>query len=238
LEAIKPMAKITSDGIIRSATTAESTMIELWEVTKTAHVVAKGQKDLVTAQLRALMGMHNGIAGILEFITKFSSLNLDQKSLRQQHPDLVAQYTTTSTKVTGSFKAYFTNPQLRKVNEGLAAELREATTSQSKEKDPEKYTLVEMEADATAKQLHETYLESLADESRLSIELDLIKAELQALCGASEGIEGVCTWNRAEKLTESVDWKKLTEEHPQVVAQHQGESKQTFALELHRFRAY
>jgi len=43
---------------------------------------------------------------------------------------------------------------------------------------------------------------------------EIAEAHLRALCGASPGIEGLCTWNRKEKVSEHLDREGLEASHP------------------------
>lgn len=57
-------------------------------------------------------------------------------------------------------------------------------------------------------------------------------------CGANEGIEGICTWKRAEQIDEKFDRKALTEAHPDIVEEFMVTSAPTNAVIVEPKAAY
>jgi hypothetical protein len=69
-------------------------------------------------------------------------------------------------------------------------------------------------------------------------EMQLATANIKNLCGYNEGIEGICTWKRAEQIDEKFDRKALTEAHPDIVEEFMVTSAPTKAVIVEPKAAY
>ena len=60
--------------------------------------------------------------------------------------------------------------------------------------------------------------------------LEIAKANVQFLCGANGGIEGICKWPRVEKVTKTFDQPAFIEAFPDIAAQFMSLQSQTSAF--------
>lgn len=64
-------------------------------------------------------------------------------------------------------------------------------------------------------ELHRQYLHCLEIQSAMDWQVDLHEAMLKRACGSSQGIEGICTWNRTRETSLKLDKERLSSEYPE-----------------------
>ena len=77
--------------------------------------------------------------------------------------------------------------------------------------------LEKVEGNSITTTIHNLYLGVISMQAYADWEMQLASANIKNLCGSNEGIEGICTWKRAEQIDEKFDRKALAEAHPEIV---------------------
>jgi hypothetical protein len=66
----------------------------------------------------------------------------------------------------------------------------------------------------SGQQIHSIHLELLTANKQAEIDKQIAEAHLKVMCGTADGIEGVCSWKRAEKAKQVLDQKALKAAYP------------------------
>jgi len=149
----------------------------------------------------------------------------DEEAFKKAHTDLHDRFTTQKTKVTGSFR----------------------WAKSSVEDDSADISLLDQRAvDAEANsdaglrntEMHAVYLDCLSLRALDAWHFDIIKAEVQVLCGTAPGITGVCTWNRIAKTKSSLDKVGLRKEHPDIYVEFVSQAEGTTATVIARDKGF
>ena len=122
-------------------------------------------------------------------------------------PDLFTQYAQEKKNVTGSFRwAKFPDEDaadvadINDLAEAKAAAL--AVTDATKRRDA----------------VHKVYLECLGVRAIDQWDFDIAEATVQVICDIANGINGICTWKREEKVKTVLDKTALKKDHPETYA--------------------
>jgi len=85
---------------------------------------------------------------------------------------------------------------------------------------------------------HKEYLDLVMQKEDVSSEITLRELEIKKLCGANDGIEGICTWKRKESF--AFDATAFKNQHPEIVndPKFQSVSKKTVAISVNPSRDY
>jgi hypothetical protein len=235
---VKLLKSIHSNGKSRAGTQAEIDLLKLVLDTKKAHVLASAKSKLFNERIRKLMGINQGIDGVCSFQIKTTKEAIDKTKIQKDHPQLVAKYISKSTNLSGSFKAEYVNPQLRGLDEPLDAEIKAEIKAQTGGNDPANYSKSILKRSKLIERTHLEYLESLGEESSLAISLDLLTSQVKASIGDYDNVEGLGSWIRADKESESIDWKQFGIDNPKVIAANMKPEKQSVAMVVKPYRAY
>jgi hypothetical protein len=147
----------------------------------------------------------------------------DATSFELAHPDLFQQFTKTTTRVAA--RLTWTRPKdFNRSIEVLNPELHEY----GKALEP----LIESarNGELSSETLHKRYLRILGFEAKASWQLEVAKANIQFLCSTHGGIDGICKWPRAEKVTKTFDEPAFIEAFPDIAKQFMVSESQTAAL--------
>ena len=230
-----------SNGQMKKPSKEEAGLADEWLDAKKKHVLAKSTVSLFAERLRRLMGDCRGIVGVVDFQDKLTEAALDKKAkkaIKDKHPDIVKQYTSTKPSISGTLKADHTNPQLRGLNKSLDKQIKDEKALQVPGSDPGDFGKGPAARTSEIEQAHSGYLESLGEERTLKIDLDLMVDRVKAACGLNDGVEGLCTWKREESESETIDWDQLAEDHPKIVEANMTDEKRTAAFKPKPYRPY
>jgi len=238
IELATTIYNVISNGKTKKASKDELELAVDWLETKKKHVLAKNNVSLFTHRLRRLMGDCRGIEGVIDFQDKLTVSRLDKKKIKEKHPQIVKQYTTTKTSISGTLIPEHTNPQLKVLDENLAKQIKAEKDLQISGSDPGDFSNGSTTRTSEIEQAHSDYLDSLGKARELKIELDLIVDRVKATCGLNDGIEGLCTWKREESASEKTDWKQLVEDHPKIAEANMTDEKRTAAFQIKPYKPY
>ena len=134
-----------------------------------------------------------------------------QELFAQSYPDLVAKYTSTTTKMSGRFTVKPLRNEAHSPDEALAevVSLTESLMQQISGSSYQREEIVTM---------HALYLALISVEPVLEKHKEVAKAQLMLLCGENAGIEEACTWRRETEVAAKVDWDAIKATHPAEVA--------------------
>ncbi len=238
IELATTIYNVLSNGKTKKASKDELELAFDWLETKKKHVLAKNNASLFAHRLRRLMGDCRGIEGVIDFQDKLTVSTLDKKKIKEKYPDLVKQYTTTNTSISGTLKPEYTNPLLKGLDENLAKQIKDEKDLQISSSDPDDFSNDSATRTPEIEQVHSDYLGSLGRTRELKIELDLIVDRVKANCGLNDGIEGLCAWKREESESEKTDWKQLVEDHSKIAEANMTDEKRTAAFKIKPYRPY
>jgi hypothetical protein len=147
----------------------------------------------------------------------------DTASFELAFPDLYAQFTKTTSRVAARLtwtrpkefnrSIEILNPELHKYGKSLEPLIEKARNEK-----------------IDGETLHKQYLRILGFEARASWQLEIAKANIQFLCSTHGGIDGICKWPRAEKVTKSFDQAAFIEACPDIANQFMVTESQSAAL--------
>ena len=238
LDSVKVLKSTHSNGKTRVASQTELDLVKELVDTKKEHVIAVAKSKLYNERLRKMMGTNQGIDGVCSFQIKTIQSSVDRTNIKNLHAALVAKYISKSIGLSGSFKAEFTNPQLRGLDEGLDTEIKDEIKAQVGGNDPANYTTPSLARINNVEEVHYDYLNSLAEESTFAISLDLLTVAVKAAVGVHDNVEGLGSWIRIDKESESIDWKQFDLDNPAIIAANMKPEKQTVAMVVKSYRAY
>ena len=167
--------------------------------------------------LKARMGAAKGIDGVLAITSVTRQRSFDEKSLQTKAPDLYAKFLIEKKDLKRSFSlakrprdAVTLDPKLTIKLKKFKNQVLEASDGRTESALPRNEHL---------SNLHDQYLKSLGEISRLRIMKDLLEAKIKAACGAAEGIHSVCKWSRRFRTLEKFNQKEFKKIHPELFDQ-------------------
>ena len=149
---------------------------------------------------------------------KTARTTFDKTAFEASHPNLYANYLTTESTMTKTFRVNKPNDDnrpLNDINEHLSALCDTATHMNAATHDGET--------------LHQHYLDVLAQQTILKWEDEQLDAQLRVACGANDGINAICTWKRQPTTRETFDVDALKHDQPDLYSQFIATSKPTIA---------
>jgi hypothetical protein len=170
---------------------------------------------------------------VSEFVTvqeRAGARRFDLKAFMEKHPDIYSKFVTQERSV----KSRFTVTSVKKSNrtlEEISPDLSAILTQFESE-------LEKVEGNSITTTIHNLYLGVISMQAYADWEMQLASANIKNLCGYNEGIEGICTWKRAEQIDEKFDRKALTEAHPDIVEEFMVTSAPTKAVIVEPKAAY
>ena len=170
---------------------------------------------------------------VSEFVTvqeRAGARRFDLKAFMEKHPDIYSKFVTQERSV----KSRFTVTSVKKWNrtlEEISPDLSAILTQFESE-------LEKVEGNSITTTIHNLYLGVISMQAYADWEMQLASANIKKLCGYYEGIEGICTWKRAEQIDEKFDRKALTEAHPDIVEEFMVTSAPTKAVIVEPKAAY
>ncbi|MBU3752426.1 MAG: GIY-YIG nuclease family protein [Candidatus Nanopelagicaceae bacterium] len=170
---------------------------------------------------------------VSEFVTvqeRAGARRFDLKAFMEKHPDIYSKFITKERSV----KSRFTVTSVKKWNrtlEEISPDLSAILTQFESE-------LEKVEGNSITTTIHNLYLGVISMQAYADWEMQLASANIKNLCGYNEGIEGICTWKRAEQIDEKFDRKALTEAHPDIVEEFMVTSAPTKAVIVEPKAAY
>ena len=155
----------------------------------------------------------------------------DATAFELAHPDLYVQFTKVTKKIAP--RLTWTRPKdFDKAISRLHPELDAYGTSL------EGLTEQARKGEVSNELLHKHYLRLLGFGARANWELEIARANIQSLCGAAGGIEGVCKWSRVEKETKSFDHSAFIEAFPDIAETFMHLESQSAALIIDPMQGY
>lgn len=148
---------------------------------------------------------------VSEFVTvqeRAGARRFDANALLEKHPEIYKKFVITEHTVKGRFLVTSVKKwsrTLEEISPELTTILNKFTTE-----------IALVKNNQITSSLHNLYLGVLSMQAYADWELELASAQLKELCGDNEGIEGICTWKRAEYLDEKFDRKVFAEEYPDL----------------------
>ena len=134
---------------------------------------------------------------------EFIVTNFDEEAFRGAFPSLASQFTIRNSKVSGNFtptklQTVEVDPQLSLFSEKFLNECERVNSRELAFGD-----------------LFDLYRELEMYEGAYQWDEEIAAANLRALCGDSPGIDGICSWNRKEKISETLDREGLESSYPE-----------------------
>ena len=132
---------------------------------------------------------------------------LDEENFTLKYPDLYRQFSSEQISVAGRFTIEKMK-DLDLQDDSIIAEFNTIA---------DQMTELLASSDALSKfsqQIHVIHLELLTANKQAEIDKQIAEAHLKVMCGAADGIEGVCSWKRAEKVKQVLDQKALKAAYP------------------------
>ena len=132
---------------------------------------------------------------------------LNEEKFNLKYPDLYRQFITEQISVAGRFTIE-KQKDLDLMDDPMIAEftaIANQMTALLGSSDP---------LSNSGQQIHSIHLELLTANKQAEIDKQIAEAHLKVMCGTADGIEGVCSWKRAEKAKQVLDQKALKASHP------------------------
>jgi hypothetical protein len=170
---------------------------------------------------------------VSEYVTvqeRAGARKFDQKSFMEKYPDLYAKFVTKEKSIKGRFLMNSVkkwNRTLEEISPDLSAILTQFESE-----------LEKVEGNSITTTIHNLYLGVISMQAYADWEKNLAEVQIKNLCGSNEGIEGICTWKRAEQIDEKFDRKALAEVHPEMVEEFMITSVPTKAVIVEPKAAY
>ena len=170
---------------------------------------------------------------VSEYVTvqeRAGARKFDQKSFMEKHPDLYTKFVTQEKSIKGRFLITSVkkwNRTLDEISPDLSAILAQFESE-----------LEKVEGNSITTTIHNLYLGVISMQAYADWEMQLSSANIKNLCSSNEGIEGICTWKRAEQIDEKFDRKALAEVHPEMVEEFMITSAPTRAVIVEPKAAY
>ena len=149
---------------------------------------------------------------IVEIQLKEGRKSFDKESFRAQYADLFEKYVT------------FEETSKQRFTPTIPKEIKDSLN----EIDPELFNTLEViegfiedvkSSKRTYQELHGQYLRALSIEADADWIKTIAEARIKTACAAAGGIEGVCTWSRANETRQAFDEKLFREENPDLADQ-------------------
>ena len=149
---------------------------------------------------------------IVEIQLKEGRKSFDKESFRAQYADLFEKYVT------------FEETSKQRFTPTIPKEIKDSLN----EIDPELFNTLEViegfiedvkSSKRTYQELHGQYLRVLSIEADADWTKTIAEARIKTACAAAGGIEGVCTWSRANETRQAFDEKLFREENPDLADQ-------------------
>ena len=205
--------KIASTGSELVATPESNDLVHQIAVATLAEGVMKAVEDRA---IEALASAHDRGVNVGRYITfqmKKRSASFDTARFKKDHPDLYGAFESKSPSWSHSFIP------VKPVKLGLDDSVVDPALLQLRD---DIFNLADqVEAGATADEMHRKCLEILAYRARYDLDGTAAEDALKALCGTAPGIEGVCTWKRYESERSSFDAEAFKEQHPDLWQDYQ-----------------
>jgi hypothetical protein len=170
---------------------------------------------------------------VAEFVTvqeRAGARRFDQKFFMEKHPDIYAKFVTKERSIKGRFLVTSVKKWSRSLDE-ISPDLNSILNQFNSELD-------QIKGNKITSSLHNLYLGVLSMQAYADWENQLAAAQLKNLCGNNEGIEGICTWKRAEQFDEKFDRKAFMESYPDLVEEFTTTSAPTKAVIIEPKAAY
>ena len=139
----------------------------------------------------------------LVLIEHYARGTFDAKGFNTKYPQLIEEFTTHQTVISGTLSPIYINFQISEIDPGLESfskSFLDLCSSVSNKT-------------ATFDELSELFSDVQNRENVLNWEKAIAVAHLASICGTNSGIEGQITWNRFEKVKTKVDQEALETEY-------------------------
>ncbi len=152
------------------------------------------------------------VDGLVETIERKQAAKLDVEALLAAYPKLRKKYTEITKTISPRFKwAPFENDldSLNFLGDNVDDLIFEA----------DKAIAVAKKSKKRLEDLKEIELQLIEYYTAAEWQAEVAEVNIRTLCGDAEGIEGICTWKRVEKVTEKFNEKKFKAENPELFQQ-------------------
>ena len=236
--ALEKLSVTVSNGKIKKATKAgkdlEAKLLKL----KAEQNVLNAQIEISKYGFYQLMGANGSIDGVVRIKHAPPALNFDEEAFKKAHPKIHKKYVLKkSNKIAKRFN-------LSNVSDASLAKIDPTLNATKKSLGKTTYTEAQLDhVKKRTKKLEKMHLDHLVlfrKEKLCSFEYEMLQYELQALVGAHEGIDGICSWSRKKQnVPAAFDTAEFKNAEPALYDKFCTKArKESFAMEVEKGRAY
>lgn len=192
------------------------------EIIDACNEAENGYRDYLTGAIEEGVD----VSGLVTVQTRTGAKKFDEKLFAEKYPEIYARFTSESKSTSGSFLIASAKDWNSDVST-IGTEQIDVISNFSAQIATADFSL------DTGFALHEQHLALLEVLKYAEWQSDLAKVKLKVLTGESDGIEGICTWKRKEKISISLDKAALKQNHPEEYASCEsvGKDIQAFVVE-------
>ena len=215
----KALTNIESDGVVREATEAETTLGAEYAASKARVDAAKAKKEILRALILDAMGEVGGMEGVVDLQRNKSGGTFDKTAFKNANETLYESFLVTKVSEPKGTLSFKTGAALSKIDK----ELDTANKVAAKRVKSLDVALLEADQEAptnSVKEAHAVYVAALGELSEAEFELETIKAKLAETVGTSDGIEDVVMWKREVKETIEFDSTAFKKAHAEIYEAH------------------
>ena len=208
------MSAKPSDGATKKASDRAKKLHAHYVAVESERARLTLEQALIAMELRRLTSDSAGISGITVQSMTDPNPKLDAGALAAARPSLYQKFVTEKK----SFSTSFTikdKPTPAKAHKGLKEQVdkaREQLAAVPSAKADEK------RRSASSRNLHAEWLLMHSKIAEVEFTASRLELEIKSICGTAEGIEGICTWKRGNKVSKAFDSAGFKKAHPRIWA--------------------
>jgi hypothetical protein len=228
------MSAKPSDGTTKKASDKARRLHAQYIAAESERARLKLEQSLIETELRRLTSDSAGISGITVQSMTDPSPRLDASALKAARPSLYQKFVNEKESFSKRF-SITDKPTPAKAHKGLNKQLNKASERLA--------TISSVKADgkrrsAPSKNLHAEWLLKHSEIAEFAFTASRLELEIKSICGTAEEVEGVCTWKRGNKVSESFDGAGFKKAHPRIWARFASIPNPQVRLVVHRYRPY
>ena len=236
--ALEKLLVTLSNGKIKKATKAGKALeAKLLKLKADLNILA-AQIDISKYAFYKEMEANGSIEGVVRIKYTPPAYNFDEAAFKKAHPKIYKKYVV---KKPDKWSHRF---NLSKVSTASLSKIDPTLNATKKALGTTTYTKKQLsntkKRTKKLEKMHLDHLVLLRKEKLYSFEYEMLQYELQALVGAYEGIDGICTWPRTtQKVADAFDTAGFKEAEPALYDKFCTKPrKESFAMEVEKSRAY
>ncbi len=148
------------------------------------------------------------VSEFVDITTDRPRFALDNDLFKQNHPEIVAAFTTVLTEFSSKTFRVVPNRGEALDSDGELAEVVAVTS------DLERVLQEPTDDRDEIVRMHTLYFTMIATQPVLKKQKEIAEARIKVLCGVNAGIEGVCSWRRVNEEKSRIDWESIKAAHP------------------------